>query len=590
MISTAEYPGRRRRPYRLPFNGLGSGGGGEGGSGLSFDLPLLNTIVPAFGAGSITPTFTNASASGTYFVTDFEGLLKPVLSGEVRFTGARRVRNRVATTSEDFSNASWLTIGTLSKVGNTTVVGPSGANVTVMEVSFGANATSFLYQVVASLGAAGTAAGSVWVRTVTGSTTVRTAPSNLPTSAISVDTTWKRIGAIETGSGTTFAAVWNNAGGTSANVYVYAAQNEDVTGQSNQNPSEYVSVGVLSAPYHGASVDGVKYFTTLNGNTVASNVVTEATGAAISASTLLGYQAEGARTNYALWSRDLTNAAWVSGGGGIATAKTATGADGVANSATTLTASGANGTLLQTITRASVQRITGCYIKRRTGSGTINMTQDNGATWTVVSPTASWSAVAIPAATLANPIIGFQIVTSGDAIDVDFVMHEEAAFVSSPIPATTVSVTRNADVLLYPATGNGGDTAGSCYAEVTQPASTTGYVVMMSGSANVALFTNVGTQVRCFDGTNNNAGATYTPSITAPVKIAAAWGQTASTMQTAASGATAAATAFDGTMAFSGNLHVGSNAGTNQFVFGTIRNVRLYNRALANAQLQAMTT
>jgi hypothetical protein len=35
---------------------------------------------------------------------------------------------------------------------------------------------------------------------------------------------------------------------------------EDVTGQSNQNPSEYVSCGVLAAPYYGAGVDGVQYF------------------------------------------------------------------------------------------------------------------------------------------------------------------------------------------------------------------------------------------------------------------------------------------------------------------------------------------
>ncbi len=51
-------------------------------------------------------------------------------------------------------------------------------------------------------------------------------------------------------------------------VEVWGAQLEDITGQSNTNPGEYVSVGVLSAPYHGAGVDGVKYFSTLNGNTV----------------------------------------------------------------------------------------------------------------------------------------------------------------------------------------------------------------------------------------------------------------------------------------------------------------------------------
>ena len=58
-------------------------------------------------------------------------------------------------------------------------------------------------------------------------------------------------------------------------------QLEDVTGQSIQTPSEYVSTNVLtSAPYHGAMVDGVKYFdTTL-------------TGAKIPESTLKGFLCE----------------------------------------------------------------------------------------------------------------------------------------------------------------------------------------------------------------------------------------------------------------------------------------------------------
>jgi hypothetical protein len=61
---------------------------------------------------------------------------------------------------------------------------------------------------------------------------------------------------------------------------------EDVTGQTNQNPSEYVSVGVLAAPYQGAGVDGIQFFSTLNGNTTSSNVVTSGTGAAIKSGVL----------------------------------------------------------------------------------------------------------------------------------------------------------------------------------------------------------------------------------------------------------------------------------------------------------------
>ena len=63
-------------------------------------------------------------------------------------------------------------------------------------------------------------------------------------------------------------------------------QLEEVTGQTIHAPSEYVSTGVESAPYHGDNIDGVKTFTTLNGNTVASTgIVTEATGPEISSST-----------------------------------------------------------------------------------------------------------------------------------------------------------------------------------------------------------------------------------------------------------------------------------------------------------------
>ncbi|PAQ09742.1 hypothetical protein, partial [Mesorhizobium temperatum] len=86
---------------------------------------------------------------------------------------------------------------------------------------------------------------------------------------------------------------------------------------------------------------------------------------------LLGILTEDQRVNLALWGSDLTNAVWVKTN--ITAAKTATGITGVANSATTLTATAANGTALQSITSASASRITYCWIKRRTGTGTVEM-------------------------------------------------------------------------------------------------------------------------------------------------------------------------------------------------------------------------
>src|SRR5690349_9593952 len=184
---------------------------------------------------------------------------------------------------------------------------------------------------------------------------------------------------------------------------------------------------------------------------------------------LRGLLMEDASTNYALWCRDLTNAAWTKTS--MTTAKTATGIDGTANSATTLTASAGNATVLQAITRASATRITGAYIKRRTGSGTINMTQDGGTTWTVVTATAAWTRVSIPSATVTNPSIGFRIVTSADAIDVDYIQHEELPYLTSAMLTTSASFARSQDYDTFPASAFPSNIlAGTWIAELTMMA------------------------------------------------------------------------------------------------------------------------
>lgn len=165
---------------------------------------------------------------------------------------------------------------------------------------------------------------------------------------------------------------------------------------------------------------------------------------------------EEARTNIALWSRDYTNAVWVKVN--VTAALTATGPDNSANSASLLTATAANGTILQTITIASAQRALSVYVQRVTGSGAINVSQD-GVSWTALTSAncvlpgtgvASGLVTAgyvkcVLVATQLNPVIGFQIVTSGDAINVDFTGLEAGASYTSAIATTTVSVTRAAD-------------------------------------------------------------------------------------------------------------------------------------------------
>lgn len=161
-----------------------------------------------------------------------------------------------------------------------------------------------------------------------------------------------------------------------------------------------------------------------------------------------GLLLEPAATNVVLYNRDLTNAAWVKTD--VSAAKDQTGVDGVASSASKITASAGNGTCLQAITLASSDRYQTAYVKRVTGSGTVEMTMDNGATWTAITVTSSWTRVAIPTQTLANPTVGFRIVTSGDAIAVDLVQNENRIYPTSPIPTTSAAVTRAADALSLP--------------------------------------------------------------------------------------------------------------------------------------------
>ncbi len=160
----------------------------------------------------------------------------------------------------------------------------------------------------------------------------------------------------------------------------------------------------------------------------------------------MGALVEGSRTNVVLQNRDLTNAAWTKSN--CTAAKDQTGPDGVTNSASSLTATAGNGTCLQSITLASSARFQSAFVKRLTGSGAIQMTTDNGTTWVEVFPTTNWDQLFIPTQTLANPTVGFRVVTSGDAIAVDFVQNENGdTGPTSPIETAGVAVTRSADLV-----------------------------------------------------------------------------------------------------------------------------------------------
>jgi hypothetical protein len=189
--------------------------------------------------------------------------------------------------------------------------------------------------------------------------------------------------------------------------------------------------------------------------------------------TYRGVSVEPGATNLALHSRDLTQAAWVKTN--ATPARTATGADGTANTGTTLTATAGNATILQAITSASSARVFGARVRRRTGTGTVEITQDNGTTWTAITLTSTYQLFPTASQTLTNPTVGFRIVTSGDAIDVDFCQAETGAVSTSPIVTAGSTANRVADsVTLTGASSLIGQTEGTIYCEAYIPVVLTG--------------------------------------------------------------------------------------------------------------------
>jgi hypothetical protein len=164
-----------------------------------FRADLTHTLEPWFTTkGSKTATFTRSTLAS---VVDFEGNVRYAKPNEPRFSGARRIENVLVGATD-----------TQSTLAASTSVFPGQ----VYRFSFSGDGTCLVDGV--------TIEGSSEYRSTSG------VISSVGSIAHSVT------------SGTCFDFML-----------------EQVSGQRNQNPSEYVSKGVLSAPYHGAGIDGVMY-------------------------------------------------------------------------------------------------------------------------------------------------------------------------------------------------------------------------------------------------------------------------------------------------------------------------------------------
>jgi hypothetical protein len=301
---------------------------------------------------------------------------------------------------------------------------------------------------------------------------------------------------------------------------------------------------------------------------------------------------EGARTNRALHSRDLTQAAWTATN--VTVARDQVGVDGLANTACSLTATAGNGTVLQAVTDTSKARYFSVWIKRITGTGTVEVTLDNGSTWTAVTVTSAYTRVGATQ-TLANPTVGVRIVTSGDAVAADFAQLEDGSAASSPIATAGTAVTRAADQV--GATISGYAYPMSAFAE---------WVKVFEAAENFPRVFGVGPILNGFSIFHRNS-----TNRIAAIMITSGAGQADLGTRTGALNTIqrAAARAQTDNMAISVNglaaetdtlatmpaaptyITVGdADTGDGRYLNGYVRKLALFSAALTNAQLQGLST
>lgn len=165
---------------------------------------------------------------------------------------------------------------------------------------------------------------------------------------------------------------------------------------------------------------------------------------------------------------------------------------------------------------------------------------------------------------------------------------EAASFASTYIPTTTIAVTRNSDVLTYTNAGNIDDTVGTAYAEWTANGDFSSRAILMDSLVSKQIvISSSPTAAQMYDGTNASSVTVSARSVDTVYKTASKW--SGSGLKIAEGGILGTLGSFTGNFGFSG-IAIGASSAPEFWLFGTVRNVRLYSRAISDAQLQAMTT
>lgn len=252
----------------------------------TYSARWAHTLVPEMGQ---VPVWTVGTGTGIPTVQDCWGLLRHARLGEARFWGARRVENKMRC-SADLTNATyWSSVGTavVQLLSTDSWASDSTGAFRAHRLSKTSTNSARLQSVgvlpavphTFSVHARSESLTQVHIQIyVSGGPVLASGVFNIGASG------WTRVQVSGTPDGISSYRVLISPGpfvsATPGSILVCDVQLEDVSGHPNAAASEYVATDRPNPPswHYGAMVDGVRYFDTYKGNTVAGGTVTAGAG------------------------------------------------------------------------------------------------------------------------------------------------------------------------------------------------------------------------------------------------------------------------------------------------------------------------
>jgi hypothetical protein len=326
-----------------------------------------------------------------------------------------------------------------------------------------------------------------------------------------------------------------------------------------------------------------------------------------------GLLVEGQATNLLNWSESFATSGGTNNNWADTSITRTTGQADPANGTTAIrfTASAGNATVISSAAiGTSAARTFSVWLRRVTGTGNIQYTQNNGTNWTTQAITSTWTRYSFTHTV--DHRVGIRIVTSGDAIEMWGAQLETGSGASSYIPTGASQATRNRDqvTLSNLSSINFSQTEGTCLAtvEVREKADST---FLPYGSFNTSgggrcwlwlrhnLSTSVGT--RLLGSASNSGGATalttanyvYNSGNGGVVKFATSLDTATSSMVYVISGGApqiTTAAAFTLATAAEWGLNTSNDLSATDLRSMWVQSFKYWPTALPNAQLQSLTT